>query len=513
VAESTSDAAFLPILGTPVVVYALLVGFLLGIAVELALGNLSSSGFHVFGCLETFTQEMETVLRISADPKEEEFPFPNDDKYKLKKKTLPELKSLCRVYKLELAGNKPILLQRLIDFSSDVNAWNRPIAGRRIPHKGPRNITNNVSLEANSDKKPKRKSLLNARRDELMGELAPAEPVRIIQRSKDTRTQQQKDEVLAWAKRFVENNPDIQTPRQVLKEASPKASGTKQEISSRLANIEEQLHTLLSQNTTTSGRSSEAMDIDIEPHLASMPPSLPATSLALPVPPNLSPAPPLSLSHTSPADIITDGTPTAQPFPLAITTRTPPAPNVVMSDASSIASSESMKILILGDETRLQFLSSDVADPPSISFTKDIAKLGRVWDDSHPEFSPTECALRIKGHAVALKHWPTAYSYSHDTRWHGTKKIWDTWKWVAERYHQSTPDDFWAEFYDHDRNQCMTYTAINKLLRERRKEANQCTAQQQRERLGQDFAQQFQVRGKAMVHASAIAKRVEKNGP
>lgn len=53
-------------------------------------------------------------------------------------------------------------------------------------------------MKAGDDKKPKKKSQVNARRDELMGERSPNEPAHIIQRSKDTRTQQQKDDVIAW---------------------------------------------------------------------------------------------------------------------------------------------------------------------------------------------------------------------------------------------------------------------------------------------------------------------------
>ena len=104
----------------------------------------------------------------------------------------------------------------------------RTVAGRRRPHKGPRDVTNKA--QTGEEKKPRKKSQVAARRDELMGERSPAEPVQVIQRSKDTRTEQQKNEVIAWvrmnvvffsnadialqAKRFVANNPDIQTPRQ-----------------------------------------------------------------------------------------------------------------------------------------------------------------------------------------------------------------------------------------------------------------------------------------------------------
>lgn len=80
-------------------------------------------------------------------------------------------------------------------------------------------------------------------------------------------------------------------------------------------------------------------------------------------------------------------------------------------------------------------------------------------------------------------------------------------QWIAERYHRSTPENFWAEFYDQERNQRMSYTTINNLLREQRKEANNLIAKQQQEQFGADFSQVYQARGKPMVRASAIAKR------
>ncbi|KAE9382625.1 hypothetical protein BT96DRAFT_845291 [Gymnopus androsaceus JB14] len=95
---------------------------------------------------------------------------------------------------------------------------------------------------------------------------------------------------------------------------------------------------------------------------------------------------------------------------------------------SAKTATESRKVLVLGNGTRLEFFNSDVPCPPSLSFAKDIPKLGRVWDDARPEFSPSECSLKIKGNAIALKHWPVVYSYSHDQRWRGTKGAWDTWK-------------------------------------------------------------------------------------
>lgn len=84
-------------------------------------------------------------------------------------------------------------------------------------------------------------------------------------------------------------------------------------------------------------------------------------------------------------------------------------------------------------------------------------------------------------------------------------------QWVAERYLRSSPENFWAEFSD-EHGQHMSFTAISKALREQRVEANRLVVQQQQAQLGQEFPQQFHVRGKPMIRPSAIAKRIERTG-
>lgn len=62
----------------------------------------------------------------------------------------------------------------------------RIVAGYRRPHKGPRTLS--VHAQSGKETKPKRKSQVTARRDELMGERSPAEAIQVTQHSKDTRT-------------------------------------------------------------------------------------------------------------------------------------------------------------------------------------------------------------------------------------------------------------------------------------------------------------------------------------
>lgn len=507
-----SDAALtlvqLPLV-LPAYAYTLLIGLFIGIIIAHIGGKYNYIKLKSLGFLGTLQLPMATVLTIPADTKEEEFPFPGGDTFKLHKMSLNELKDLLRVHKQPLSGNKPTLLQRLVDFSGNPAAWNETVAGCRRPHKGPRDVTNKA--QTGEEKKPKKKSQVAARRDELMGERSPAEPVQVVQRSKDIRTEQQKNEVIAWAARFVANNPDIQTPRQP---KEPNAIKVKPELDSRLANIEGQLQVLLSTVKGNPNGNVMSMPPPRTPSLelptfpaytdTSLPSFIPNIIFPPPLPLSL-PALPFAISSPPPAlDLTVNESITES---MKMTTEPIPKPMKAATDPIN----ESTKVLVLGNGTRLEFHSSDVPDPLSLSFVKDIPKLGRVWDDTRPEFSPSECSLKIKGHAIALKHWPITYSYSHDQRWKGTKKTWDNWKWVAERYHWSTPENFWEEFRDENGHK-MTFTAISKTLRKLRTEADQRLVQQQRERLGSEFSQQFQVRGRTMVRASAIAKRIGKNG-
>jgi len=136
------------------------------------------------------------------------------------------------------------------------------------------------------------------------------------------------------------------------------------------------------------------------------------------VPSSSPPSSPLSIATSLPVPI------------LAPTTISPPetvaASSPVAASAADLVSTP--KVLVLGNGTRLTFDSRDVPDPLMVSFAKDIARLGRVWDDTRPEFNALECTLKIKGHAIAVKHWPTCYKYSHDRQWDGIKKIWNEWK-------------------------------------------------------------------------------------
>ncbi|KAJ3769926.1 hypothetical protein FB446DRAFT_790962 [Lentinula raphanica] len=143
--------------------------------------------------------DMATPLNaiIPRDPKEEEFTFPKRDgstfKAKIMSMRVPELKSLCGEIGQPRGGSKTILLERLKAFSGDTEQWKLLQPGARRSHKGSRTNENESS---NIEKKPARKpSAYTQRRNAVFGDAQVGGPV---QRSKDTRTDQEKAEMLAW---------------------------------------------------------------------------------------------------------------------------------------------------------------------------------------------------------------------------------------------------------------------------------------------------------------------------
>ncbi|KIK62865.1 hypothetical protein GYMLUDRAFT_84290 [Collybiopsis luxurians FD-317 M1] len=444
--------------------------------------------------------------------KDKEYGFPNGVLIKLRKANLAQLKEYCREYGLTIGGNKTALMSRLIEYSSTPKNWTIPTAGARISHKGPRII--NVATQA----EPKKLSAVNSRRKDILGDDASSQPARIVLRSKDNRTPQEKAALLAWAQRMCERFTDIQTPRGPADSTKPSADSiSKIDLNSRLETIEGQLNTLIQYK-----------------------PFAPSSSACSPISQSLLPPqshdvmhvqghPALSSPHLLSASISPEPIPCSQPVPPLQSIEPPPtcsnmtistnltlldsiAPPPLVSSATAtteIAPSppSATKILGLGDGTELRFTADDVPDPLAISFARDIAQLGRVWDDTHPSFNPAECTLKIKGHAIALRYWPICYGYSHNSRWEGLKKVWNEWKHVAERFLESSAENFWAEFWDAEKNRPMLYTAITKELRERRKANHARIVEEEWERLGDQFSIHFQSCGKPLMRASAIAKR------
>ncbi|KAG1825453.1 uncharacterized protein BJ212DRAFT_1294889 [Suillus subaureus] len=94
-------------------------------------------------------------------------------------------------------------------------------------------------------------------------------------------------------------------------------------------------------------------------------------------------------------------------------------------------------LLQLGDGTILQVDTSEIPDPPAISFAHDILHLNDMWDD-HTEHWKVE-------------YWPLLYCYGKQQQWQGMKNKWNDY-----------PKQFWATFSA--KGEHMKYTIIIQKL-------------------------------------------------
>ncbi|KAG7085516.1 hypothetical protein E1B28_003076 [Marasmius oreades] len=137
-----------------------------------------------------------TPLNIVQDNSDEcEFPSAGGDagvrKIKLSQLKWEQLKCLCQELKLGSSGTKAMLVACLKEYSSKRDNWNLSKPGVHHPHKG---------LRADTKKALKGS---HKRRAEIIKEM----DLGVVQRSKDTRSQQQKEDMVLWAKKYICNHP------------------------------------------------------------------------------------------------------------------------------------------------------------------------------------------------------------------------------------------------------------------------------------------------------------------
>ncbi|KAF9232473.1 hypothetical protein BU15DRAFT_54964 [Melanogaster broomeanus] len=192
-----------------------------------------------------------------------------------------------------------------------------------------------------------------------------------------------------------------------------------------------------------------------------------------------------------------------------------PSPNQHAAASSALAHDPASmtRMLQLGDGTILTFTMADVGDPSAVSFCRDIARLNAMWDDSSPDWQG-DSVLVIKGHPIAIKHWPEVYRYAWNQQWQGTKHKWGCWRDITERYRQGTPDDFWREFSEDGTR--MSYTRILARLHETRVKEAEEKVQKAGDELGHLFDQQCTYRKGSETHVLtrpwAVVRRLQALG-
>ncbi|KAH9023513.1 hypothetical protein EDB84DRAFT_1564685 [Lactarius hengduanensis] len=399
------------------------------------------------------------------------------------------LRELCDAFRLAKTGNKTTLTDRLKKFSADRKGWDGLLPGARKKHRGPRDggvtkSTKGPGKRASTKRSTLRRELLFSAAADGMG--STTRPCLPTERSKDMRTDEERAALLAWADSFVARNPykpepepeNEPSPSNVRRDwdgtmrisnapSSPEGPPTSLQL--QLQHVQAQLAVLVA--AIAGGNSA-----DVAPS--------PAAVVGAPAP-----AP----AHRGPGTTTTTTTTTTPPTPTL--TPTPPPPLTVP-----------LPLRPLGNGGSLCFSRQSVPDPPSISFAKDLPRLVRTWDDSSPEWCPSEAVLRIHGEPIALKHWPAVYRYGKSGQWAGTKKNWANWRYIATSWKELTEDGFWRKFTAD--GQPMSYTAICEALKEERMAADRRVAEQAKDKYGDGFGAAFEYcRGATTVLLLPVAIR------
>ncbi|KAJ7093745.1 hypothetical protein C8R44DRAFT_684822 [Mycena epipterygia] len=394
-----------------------------------------------------------------------------------------ELSEHCKTFKLPHSGNKAVLAGRLNDFSKDKSLWERLLPGATNSHKGKRK----------TEKKSKPKT--SALRQEQLFE--GADSVRtantpVTERSKDLRTQKEKDAILPWAKHITSKYPYQPNTTSFDGNASmylspkmPAAPAIQPNSAGQLAlepNSMEGIPTTIPQNTTELGQFLSQFVSFVQEHVGST--ATTATSS-----PSSSPS---TSTSTSAQSISVPSTTLAPTF--VRTSESGSAASLAVEISRAVDGTNSSAIIIpvgpshsdsdsesptrtpeMAGGKLITFRESDIPDPPAVSYAKSIEDLLCVWTDNSPRWNGTS-PLKISGVPIPIVYWPIVYKYWKRTQWQGVKKAWFDWKILVRSMTRTTLDDFWAHFSAPDKTgqiQRMKYTRILQQLTIERKAENE----------------------------------------
>ncbi|KAJ3779706.1 hypothetical protein GGU10DRAFT_438033 [Lentinula aff. detonsa] len=360
----------------------------------------------------------------------------------------PALVQLCKAYQLSSYEKMDVLRERLIP-------------GAKRSHRGVRDgkITKNHSStkdnkQGNKSKPKKSKEKLSTlRRNDLMGITSSStslgQTTMVVRRSKDLRTLEEKNDLVKWAKEYIQTHPYI-PPDELARRAQARAEAKAQASDTAVISdhfqatnrkIDDLTSILLSASSPpalpVSAASRDALDSSPPCFTPSTPALLRNNSHRLTSLPTSSISTTLSsnalldnifssAAHTSPVDQIRD-----------------------LSNPTSPSEGDETFVLKIADGKTVTFKQSDVRAPNQVSFATNISRLDRVWDDESPNWDPVDCGTRllsINGVPIALRYWRNVYGGKKDKRWRGIKGIWTEWKFIIEQYRLSTPEVFWDRF-------------------------------------------------------------------
>ncbi|KAJ3715811.1 hypothetical protein C8R42DRAFT_746122 [Lentinula raphanica] len=429
----------------------------------------------------------------------------------------PELQELCKQYSLTPQGNKAVMKERLMGFSEQKIRWQCLLPGAQRGHRGVREggVTKLKSKSAvPSQSKTKKPKASTQRRSEMMG-FGPDTPrnaqVFAAERSKDNRTVEEKNNLVRWAKDFCSTHPYIPREELARRRKAREEEREKQKmsdpalVSNSMLAMAEQIAVLTARiEALTVERSS----LPKPSQTGSVAPSQPLPTASL-LPPALIPFRPTLDFSTGPTNLSGNNVNGVE-APTSVGRTSPP-----VLPASNMNENESVDKLIIGRGQVIAYRYSELRQPPQISFVGKIPHLSRVWDDEHFSWDPVDCGnnlLEINGTAIALRYWPEVYrGRKGSTTWSWLKKLWNEWRYVAERYHSSGEDAFWNEFSytdNNDKKHREGWGVITKRLRAQREESEQQLVERAKAEYGDQFGKVFvNNRGVQLTDRPAITRR------
>lgn len=421
-------------------------------------------------------------VTIPPDLHDKEYSFPGKkegtvEQYQICKLKVEELKALCQTYGLPVSGKKANLQERLRVFSEKPEQWNCIKPGARRALRGPR---------IGSSKAPKTGS--HKRRLALLASTSTATASTATENA-DGRTEKEKQDLLEWAAAYVNEHPEIQTPREPPKQESTVVNKVVdgRSLSYQLDGISKTLNCILTGHHTSTAMPQASL-IEGSPVPQLCPSSLPSplhTSM-LPVP-SLPSTIANTLTQTGAATTSFALSPLSSlpqpgdhivspPLPSAASSFTGSSISALPPTTSAITTMDDAAKMLEIVGCKLIYKLSEIPDPPVLSFKDDIDRLARQWSDDHPCFNPNDCVVMIQGHGIALKYWPQIFGVkprgSVDRRWAALKGRHNEWKFVAEEYLKfDSSEEFWTRYSNKkNANGRMTFSQISDALREGRKQ-------------------------------------------
>ncbi|KAK0227012.1 hypothetical protein EDD85DRAFT_975423 [Armillaria nabsnona] len=361
---------------------------------------------------------------------------------------------LCKQFNLAYSGTKPVRRERLISFShGGMEKWRSSLLlPARITHKGIRShgVTSGGVTKVKKPRKPThlRTRLLTANASR------PANTSVVglsVQRSKDTRSQAEINEILPWCRR----------------------------VRARIANAKPQVprHTHLQERRANSISPSDLFENPLfADHVASIVEAwLAAVALSTGVAPTtLSSCPSISIdaasmgltvhsvdifdavdrpdSRTMPSFerlTLDQATLLSSPSPQVMPAFSPPTNghNTKASDAVSGGSKQCT--LQFADGTSLSVDQGAVPPTKPFRYALDMTSLIASWDDGSPEWNPTsDYPIKIYECPIPIRLWRDLYCSNNALpgEWKRLKHVWGLWCHFMKSYWALTPDRFWARF-------------------------------------------------------------------